>query len=55
MKTQYRITGTTMNCSQLVWAAYMKSLNVDLDGNGGNGVYPGDIRDSPHTITYQTL
>lgn len=31
-----------MNCSQLVWAAY-KVYSVNLDSNGGFGVYPKDI------------
>ncbi|MCD4549080.1 MULTISPECIES: hypothetical protein [unclassified Schaalia] len=38
-----------LNCSQLVWLAYYKSVGIDLDGNGGPGVYPRDIRDSPLT------
>ena len=45
----------SMNCSQLVWAAYKKTLNIDLDSNSGLGVYPRDIRDSPWTVTYKTL
>ncbi|MCL2483477.1 MAG: hypothetical protein FWF43_08725 [Propionibacteriaceae bacterium] len=49
------ITASSMNCSQLVWAAYMYTLNVDLDSNGGLGVYPYDIKNSPRTVTYQTL
>ncbi|MCI9889807.1 hypothetical protein JT358_15330 [Micrococcales bacterium 31B] len=36
-----------LNCSQLVWAAYYETTKnsgvIDLDGNGGPGVYPGDI------------
>lgn len=42
-----------MNCSQLVWAAYYYGPGIDLDSNGGLGVYPTDIRDSPRTQTYQ--
>lgn len=38
-----------LNCSQLVWLAYKKAAGVDLDGNGGDGVYPYDIRDSDYT------
>lgn len=43
------------NCSQLVWASYMNAGNLNLDGNGGPGVYPTNIRDSPYTTTYATL
>ena len=42
-----------MNCSQLVWAAYKSTSGIDLDGNGGPGVYPGNIRDSSRTVTYK--
>lgn len=42
------------NCSQLVWAAFKKQ-ELDLDSNGGPGVYPSNIRDSRHTSTYKTL
>ncbi|WP_404289223.1 hypothetical protein [Glutamicibacter arilaitensis] len=48
-------TGTKMNCSQLVWAAYKAAAGIDLDGNGGPGVYPYNIKDSSKTITYKTL
>lgn len=44
-----------MNCSQLVWAAYKAASGIDLDGNGGLGVYPFNIKDSSLTITYKTL
>lgn len=43
-----------MNCSQLVWAAYKNSAKVDLDGNGGPGVYPKDIVNSGTTKTWRT-
>ncbi|EFG47013.1 hypothetical protein HMPREF0183_1716 [Brevibacterium mcbrellneri ATCC 49030] len=43
-----------MNCSQLVWAAYKNSVKVDLDGNGGPGVYPKDIVKSTKTKTWRT-
>lgn len=33
------------NCSKLVWCAYKETMNIDLDRNGGLGVYPKDIRD----------
>lgn len=48
-------TGAQMNCSQLVWAAYKAGAGIDLDSNGGGGVYPYDIKHSPLTRTYQTL
>ncbi|MDR1791005.1 MAG: hypothetical protein LBR20_05030 [Propionibacteriaceae bacterium] len=48
-------SGSSMNCSQLVWAAYKKALSIDLDGNGGSGVYPYDIKGSSRTATYKTL
>ena len=47
--------GSTMNCSQLVWVAFKEGADVDLDGNGGPGVYPYDIRDSELTSGYQTI
>ncbi len=42
------------NCSQLVWAAYHRK-GVNLDKNGGTGVYPRDVRDDGDTATYQKL
>lgn len=47
--------GSSMNCSQLVWAAYTIVAGIDLDANGGFGVYPYNIKDSGWTTTYQTL
>lgn len=44
-----------MNCSQVVWVSYKDGAGIDLDSNGGPGVYPSDIRDSKLTITYRTL
>lgn len=43
-----------MNCSELVWRSYM-SLGgwVDLDSNGGPGVWPRDVRDSGHLVEYK--
>ncbi|WJJ14464.1 YiiX/YebB-like N1pC/P60 family cysteine hydrolase (plasmid) [Prescottella equi] len=42
------------NCSQLVWAAFMHASynDLDLDDDGGHGVYPRDIRDSPWITHY---
>lgn len=44
-----------MNCSQVVWAAYKTATGIDLDSNGGHGVYPSDILNSKYTVTYQTF
>ncbi|MBP3222518.1 MAG: hypothetical protein J6M18_01135 [Actinomycetaceae bacterium] len=44
-----------MNCSQLVWAAYKTTSGIDLDADGGNGVYPRDIKNSKWTYTYKIL
>ncbi|MBP3222801.1 MAG: hypothetical protein J6M18_02610 [Actinomycetaceae bacterium] len=41
-----------MNCSQLVWAAYKSATGIDLDGDGGKGVYLRDIKKSSWTYTY---
>lgn len=46
---------TRLNCSQLVWLAYMRTSGVDLDGNGGPGVYPYDIKASPYTKVNWTV
>ena len=43
------------NCSQLVWASYKNAdSNIDLDADGGPGVYPKDIADSPMAYEYET-
>ncbi|WP_162803085.1 hypothetical protein [Ornithinimicrobium avium] len=42
-----------MNCSQLVWAAYKKQ-GIDVDNNGGKGVYPRNIRDDNDTVSYKS-
>jgi hypothetical protein len=44
-----------LNCSELVWLAYKKGADIDLDGDGGKGVYPNDIKKSKLTSVYQTL
>lgn len=49
------VPSSSYNCSQLVWGAYKKASNIDLDGNGGLGVYPVDIRDSRLTSTYSII
>lgn len=48
-----RTASGRMNCSQTVWAAYMTATGIDLDSDGGHGVYPSDIRDSKYTVTYK--
>jgi uncharacterized protein YycO len=45
------VQSATYNCSQLVWAAWMTAANLDLDKDGGWGVYPIDLRDSPRAST----
>lgn len=47
--------GKSMNCSQVVWAAYKYSVNIDLDGDNGKGVYPKDLTKAKSTVTYKTL
>lgn len=47
-----KTTISKLNCSSLVWNAYMNTANLDLDSNGGPGVYPSNIRDSSRTVTY---
>ncbi|MCR8845007.1 hypothetical protein NQ117_15095 [Paenibacillus sp. SC116] len=42
------------NCSQLVWCAFKQVANIDLDKNGGWGVYPKDIRDSSLITTLKS-
>lgn len=49
------VPAKTYNCSQLVWGAYKAATGIDLDSNGGFGVYPYNIRDSSKTVTYKTL
>lgn len=44
-----------LNCSELVWKAYKHGAGIDLDSNGGKGVYPDDIRDHSKTVTYATI
>lgn len=44
-----------LNCSGLIGQAYKKSVNIDLDSNGGLAVYPSNIRDSKYTVTYKSL
>lgn len=41
-----------VNCSQLVWNAYLHAADLDLDHDGGPGVYPVDIYRSGFTTEY---
>ncbi|GAA1082694.1 hypothetical protein [Nocardiopsis metallicus] len=52
-----RKTGHTgaKNCSKLVWSAYLLKSGLDIDSDKGAGVYPRDIRNSSHTVSYKTL
>ena len=44
-----------LNCSQLVWYAYYYGAGLDVDGDGGNAVFPSDIRDSSLSYIYRRL
>lgn len=43
------------NCSKLIWSAYQLNGNLDLDSDGGLGVYPRDVRDAPNTALIRNL
>ncbi|WP_307478541.1 hypothetical protein [Cytobacillus purgationiresistens] len=43
------------NCSKLLWSAFTLKANIDIDGNGGLGVYPRDITSSSYTTTVATI
>jgi len=44
-----------LNCSELVWKAYKRAANIELDYNGGLAVYPDDIKNDSSTVIYQTI
>lgn len=44
-----------LNCSELVWKAYKHGAKLDLDSNGGEGVYPDNIKDHKSTVVYATI
>lgn len=48
------VNGDSFNCSYLVWSAYMVASqnDIDLDKNGGFGVYPSNARDSQFVEDY---
>lgn len=52
-----RLTGHVgaKNCSKLVWSAYRATAGLDLDVNGGLGVYPRDVRDATRSATYRLI
>lgn len=52
-----RLTGHDgdKNCSKLLWSAFKLKANIDIDDNGGLGVYPRDITDSSYTSTIATI
>jgi uncharacterized protein YycO len=37
-----------MYCAQLVWIAYKRELNIDLDAFGAAVIHPDSIYNSPH-------
>ncbi|AKK03116.1 hypothetical protein [Corynebacterium epidermidicanis] len=41
-----------LNCSELVWRAYHAYSGIDLDSNGGPGVWPKDIVNSGYLKSY---
>ncbi len=43
------------NCSKLLWSAFLLKAGIDIDSNGGLGVYPRDITSSPYTTTILTI
>ncbi|MCM3731901.1 hypothetical protein M3196_09510 [Fictibacillus nanhaiensis] len=43
------------NCSKLIWSAYKLNGNLDLDVDGGLGVYPRDVRDAPGTSLVRNI
>jgi uncharacterized protein YycO len=43
------------NCSKLLWSAFTLKAGIDIDDNGGLGVYPRDITSSSYTSTIATI
>jgi uncharacterized protein YycO len=52
-----RLTGHdgAKNCSKLIWSAFKLHGNLDLDVDGGLGVYPRDVRDAPGTVLVRNI
>lgn len=42
----------SLNCSSLVWYAYKNATGIDLDKDGGLGVYPRDIINNREYVTF---
>lgn len=42
------------NCSKLVWSAYLLMTGIDIDSNGGWGVYPKDILNNSMSQIYKS-
>ncbi|MDT3498707.1 hypothetical protein NLU03_31730 [Bacillus toyonensis] len=43
------------NCSKLIWSAYKLNGGLDLDKDGGAGVYPRDVRDAKQALTIRNI
>lgn len=43
------------NCSKLIWSAYKLNGSLDLDVDGGLGVYPRDVRDAKGTVLVRNI
>lgn len=43
------------NCSKLIWSAYKLNGSLDLDVDGGLGVYPRDVRDAKITTLVRNI
>ncbi|MHC0036355.1 YiiX/YebB-like N1pC/P60 family cysteine hydrolase [Pseudoneobacillus sp. C159] len=43
------------NCSKLIWSAYKLNGGLDLDVDGGFGVYPRDVRDAKQTAVVRNI
>lgn len=43
------------NCAELVWKAFQRAENIDLDSNGGSAVYPNNIRNSSAVYVLKTF
>lgn len=43
------------NCSKLIWSAYKLNGSLDLDVDGGLGVYPRDVRDAKDTTLVRNI
>lgn len=48
-KVNSKKNNAKFNCSELVWKSWKFNASVDLDSNGGKGVYPNNIKESKLT------